>query len=131
MVPCPPGHVGARPVRLSLLWPLDAEYGGHLGLGGQGGGQHPHAEVGGLSLSLLLEVRREYAGLHRAILCRDCHTPSTAVFHVVGMKCADCGSYNTTIDKVLATWGLCCPCASLFRLYWTLLCGLLCFLLLE
>ena len=45
---------------------------------------------------------REYAGLHRHILCKDCNTPSTVIFHVVGMKCSQCGSYNTTLDKVTA-----------------------------
>jgi len=42
---------------------------------------------------------REYAGLYREILCKDCNTTSTASFHIVGMKCVDCGSYNTTLDK--------------------------------
>jgi hypothetical protein len=42
---------------------------------------------------------REYARLHRHILCKDCNSPSTALFHIVGMKCAGCGSYNTAVDK--------------------------------
>jgi len=42
---------------------------------------------------------REYEGLHRNILCKDCNSPSTVIFHIVGMKCAGCGSYNTTLDK--------------------------------
>jgi len=42
---------------------------------------------------------REYQGLFRNILCRDCNTSSMAPFHVVGMKCVPCGSYNTTLDK--------------------------------
>ncbi|CAH0774724.1 unnamed protein product [Bemisia tabaci] len=29
------------------------------------------------------------------ILCRDCHKNSTAPFHVYGLKCSHCGSYNT------------------------------------
>ena len=31
------------------------------------------------------------------ILCRDCHTESDTIFHIIGLKCmgADCGSYNT------------------------------------
>lgn len=41
----------------------------------------------------------EYAGLYREILCRDCNKTCTAVFHIVGMKCSSCGSYNTTLDK--------------------------------
>ena len=40
-----------------------------------------------------------YRGLYRKILCKDCHKPTTATFHIVGMKCASCGSYNTTIDS--------------------------------
>jgi len=42
---------------------------------------------------------REYAGLYREILCKDCNKTCTAVFHIVGMKCKSCGSYNTTLDK--------------------------------
>merc|ERR1719369_847616 len=42
---------------------------------------------------------RVYAGLYRNILCKDCNNPSTVVFHIVGMKCEKCGSYNTTLDK--------------------------------
>jgi len=41
----------------------------------------------------------EYAGLYREILCKDCNKTCTAVFHIVGMKCSSCGSYNTTLDK--------------------------------
>jgi RING finger/CHY zinc finger protein 1 len=41
----------------------------------------------------------EYAGLYREILCKDCNTTCTAVFHIVGMKCRSCGSYNTTQNK--------------------------------
>ena len=40
-----------------------------------------------------------YRGLYRKILCKDCHDSTTATFHIVGMKCASCGSYNTTIDS--------------------------------
>jgi len=42
---------------------------------------------------------RVYSGLYRQILCKDCNTPSTVIFHIVGMKCDKCGSYNTTLDK--------------------------------
>ena len=41
---------------------------------------------------------REYQGLHRAILCKDCLAHTTAPFHIVGMKCQDCGGYNTATD---------------------------------
>ena len=40
-----------------------------------------------------------YRGLFRKILCKDCHQHTTATFHIVGMKCGSCGSYNTTIDS--------------------------------
>lgn len=29
------------------------------------------------------------------ILCNDCSTHSTTLFHVVGHKCGSCGGYNT------------------------------------
>ena len=43
---------------------------------------------------------REYADLYRVILCRDCNKRTTAVFHIVGMKCGQegCSSYNTALD---------------------------------
>jgi len=41
---------------------------------------------------------REYADLYREILCRDCNKTTTSLFHVVGMKCRDCGSYNTSLE---------------------------------
>ena len=47
-----------------------------------------------------LEVQRtpmppEYRGQRVAVLCNDCHEESTADFHVIGLKCGECGSYNT------------------------------------
>ncbi|XP_065657647.1 RING finger and CHY zinc finger domain-containing protein 1 isoform X2 [Hydra vulgaris] len=30
------------------------------------------------------------------ILCRDCHEKSNVSFHVIGLKCKECGGYNTT-----------------------------------
>lgn len=32
------------------------------------------------------------------ILCNDCQNHCTAPFHVLGMKCSCCGSYNTAQD---------------------------------
>ncbi|KAF7687748.1 RING finger and CHY zinc finger domain-containing protein 1 [Silurus meridionalis] len=32
------------------------------------------------------------------ILCNDCQSRCTADFHVLGMKCSTCGSYNTSQD---------------------------------
>ncbi|XP_077981799.1 RING finger and CHY zinc finger domain-containing protein 1-like [Glandiceps talaboti] len=37
----------------------------------------------------------EYANYLVQILCRDCHKESKIVFHVLGLKCQHCGSYNT------------------------------------
>lgn len=41
---------------------------------------------------------REYADLYREILCRDCNKTTTTLFHIVGMKCGECGSYNTSLE---------------------------------
>lgn len=32
------------------------------------------------------------------ILCNDCQKRCTVNFHVLGMKCSGCGSYNTSQD---------------------------------
>ncbi|XP_046999021.1 RING finger and CHY zinc finger domain-containing protein 1 isoform X2 [Schistocerca americana] len=37
----------------------------------------------------------EYINYRAEILCKDCHKESTVKFHVVGLKCLHCGSYNT------------------------------------
>ncbi|KAF7995499.1 hypothetical protein HCN44_006606 [Aphidius gifuensis] len=37
----------------------------------------------------------EYKLYKAEILCKDCHEESTVKFHVVGLKCLHCGSYNT------------------------------------
>ncbi|XP_013398603.1 RING finger and CHY zinc finger domain-containing protein 1 isoform X1 [Lingula anatina] len=37
----------------------------------------------------------EYKDYNVQILCRDCHEESRVLFHVLGLKCAACGSYNT------------------------------------
>lgn len=37
----------------------------------------------------------EYQNYLASILCKDCHQESTVKFHVVGLKCSHCGSYNT------------------------------------
>ena len=47
-----------------------------------------------------LEVARtpmppEYVNQVVNVLCNDCHKESAANFHVVGLKCLECGSYNT------------------------------------
>jgi len=38
----------------------------------------------------------EYCGVEKDILCYDCNKKSKTMFHVIGLKCHDCGSYNTT-----------------------------------
>ncbi|KAK1892926.1 RING finger and CHY zinc finger domain containing protein 1 [Dissostichus eleginoides] len=40
----------------------------------------------------------EYQGATVKILCNDCQTHCTVPFHVLGMKCTGCGSYNTAQD---------------------------------
>lgn len=41
-------------------------------------------------------VPEEYAGWEADIMCNDCSTKSTQVpFHLIGLKCSSCGSYNT------------------------------------
>ncbi|XP_068968981.1 RING finger and CHY zinc finger domain-containing protein 1 isoform X1 [Bombus flavifrons] len=37
----------------------------------------------------------EYKDYKVDILCKDCHEESTVKFHIVGLKCLNCGSYNT------------------------------------
>ncbi|KAK3089294.1 hypothetical protein FSP39_002467 [Pinctada imbricata] len=37
----------------------------------------------------------EYKDYKVQILCKDCHKESRVLFHVVGLKCQHCGSYNT------------------------------------
>lgn len=38
----------------------------------------------------------EYRNWIVPILCNDCQRRSTTAFHIVGLKCASCGSYNTS-----------------------------------
>lgn len=40
----------------------------------------------------------EYQGTTVKIICNDCQTHCTVPFHVLGMKCSGCGSYNTAQD---------------------------------
>jgi len=37
----------------------------------------------------------EYRNILVWILCKDCHQVSETPFHVIGLRCAMCGSYNT------------------------------------
>lgn len=40
----------------------------------------------------------DYANMELRILCRDCHKHSNVKFHIIGLKCGECGSYNTSRD---------------------------------
>ncbi|KAI3372265.1 hypothetical protein L3Q82_022773 [Scortum barcoo] len=40
----------------------------------------------------------EYQGATVKIICNDCQAHCTVPFHVLGMKCSECGSYNTAQD---------------------------------
>ncbi|XP_037790449.1 RING finger and CHY zinc finger domain-containing protein 1-like [Penaeus monodon] len=42
---------------------------------------------------------KEYRDLYCYVLCRDCHKESLTLFHVLGHKCLECGSYNTVRGK--------------------------------
>ncbi|XP_059476883.1 RING finger and CHY zinc finger domain-containing protein 1 [Neocloeon triangulifer] len=43
----------------------------------------------------LTPMPSDYNKCFVGILCKDCHKESTVKFHVVGLKCQHCGSYNT------------------------------------
>lgn len=38
---------------------------------------------------------KEYRDVKLDILCKDCHKESNVTFHIIGLKCQQCGSYNT------------------------------------
>ncbi|ESN94636.1 hypothetical protein HELRODRAFT_68929 [Helobdella robusta] len=42
-----------------------------------------------------VEMPNEYKDKKNWILCRDCHKECDTKFHVIGLKCLHCGSYNT------------------------------------
>ena len=42
----------------------------------------------------------EYEDLHANIQCRDCLKTSLTIFHILGLKCGECGGFNTVRDKV-------------------------------
>ena len=41
------------------------------------------------------QMPERYQNCYAKILCNDCQTKSVATFHIIGLKCAGCGSYNT------------------------------------
>ncbi|CAB4011791.1 RING finger and CHY zinc finger domain-containing 1 [Paramuricea clavata] len=40
----------------------------------------------------------EYANMDVRVLCCDCHKYSMVKFHIIALKCGECGSYNTCRD---------------------------------
>ncbi|XP_043193803.1 RING finger and CHY zinc finger domain-containing protein 1-like isoform X2 [Amphibalanus amphitrite] len=41
------------------------------------------------------QMPERYQNCYAKILCNDCQTKSVAPFHIIGLKCGGCGSYNT------------------------------------
>lgn len=41
------------------------------------------------------ECEENFRNIKLKILCRDCHKESEARYHIIGIKCGECGSYNT------------------------------------
>ncbi|XP_014769475.1 RING finger and CHY zinc finger domain-containing protein 1 isoform X3 [Octopus bimaculoides] len=41
------------------------------------------------------EMPQDYKEIKTNILCRDCHKQNVVDLHFLGLKCPDCGSYNT------------------------------------
>jgi len=41
----------------------------------------------------------DYYNLYAHIQCRDCSQSSLSIFHILGIKCVECGSYNTVREK--------------------------------
>lgn len=41
----------------------------------------------------------EYRNVQLYILCKDCHKESKVLYHIIGLKCGQCGSYNTCRSK--------------------------------
>ncbi|XP_047446813.1 RING finger and CHY zinc finger domain-containing protein 1 isoform X2 [Mugil cephalus] len=47
---------------------------------------------------VLSPMPAEYQGATVKVICNDCQAHCTVPFHVLGMKCNGCGSYNTAQD---------------------------------
>lgn len=41
----------------------------------------------------------EYRHVLLYVLCKDCHKESKVLYHIIGLKCDHCGSYNTCRSK--------------------------------
>lgn len=42
-----------------------------------------------------------YRGWRAIVICNDCFMKSNTPFHFLGLKCTNCGSYNTAQDKIV------------------------------
>ena len=51
--------------------------------------QHLDAEIA------VTPMPQDYANWRVDILCNDCNKPSRVQFHILGLKCSHCRSYNT------------------------------------
>jgi len=49
---------------------------------------------------------QEYKDYEAEILCKDCQKYSLVPYHVIGLKCSSCGSYNTTRIKTIRPDGV-------------------------
>ncbi|OXB58891.1 hypothetical protein ASZ78_012735 [Callipepla squamata] len=56
--------------------------------------QQYHCDECGICRTCYEEMLKEY----EKILCNDCNSRSTVQFHLIGMKCTNCESYNTAQD---------------------------------
>ncbi|XP_046805887.1 transcriptional repressor NF-X1 homolog isoform X1 [Lucilia cuprina] len=46
----------------------------------------------------LMPIPKKYENQRIHIFCNDCHKTSKTKFHFIGLKCVNCGAYNTTQD---------------------------------
>ncbi|XP_065355518.1 RING finger and CHY zinc finger domain-containing protein 1 isoform X2 [Calliphora vicina] len=46
----------------------------------------------------LMPIPKKYENQRIHIFCNDCHKTSKTKFHFIGLKCLNCGAYNTTQD---------------------------------
>ena len=56
--------------------------------------QHLDAEIA------VTPMPQDYANWRVDILCNDCNKPSRVQFHILGLKCSHCRSYNTRRIKL-------------------------------
>ena len=56
--------------------------------------RHMEAEIA------VTPMPQEYANWQVDVLCNDCNKPSNVQFHILGLKCSQCRSYNTRRIRV-------------------------------